>query len=121
MGLKADLDADVTEALLGDLADATKPLIHTTSTKTQSMDDWYLNRETEVTDTPAQSGVGVFTGYSVQEVDGRTILSTDTKLITMVKWFTQEPKPDDRINDMSVISVRKDPTDTVYTIQLRKS
>ena len=121
MGLKADLDLDIAEALLGDLADATKPLIHITSTKTQSIDDWHINKETEVTDTPAQSGVGVFTGYSVQEVDGRTILSTDTKLITMVKWFAQEPKPDDRINGMSVISVRKDPTDTVYTIQLRKS
>ena len=121
MGLKADLDTDVTEALLGDLADATKPLTHTTSTKTQSMDDWYINRETEIIDTLAQSGVGVFTGYSVQEVDGRTILMTDTKLVTMVKWFTQEPKPDDRINGLSVISVRKDPTDTVYTIQLRKS
>lgn len=64
-------------------------------------------------------------GYDTKEIDGRTILNTDEKLMILVEDLPSiTPKRNDQIIRDSVTweieSVHKDPADALWTLQIRK-
>lgn len=126
MGLRDDLSADIAEAFDTDLADAVTEFTGTRVTGEGTYDP--VTEEWEP-GTLTYTGRGVFGGYSVDMIDGISILRTDTKLTALqaevVKTVSgavtpETPKVDDTINGMKVISLGQDPAGASYSIQLRK-
>ena len=121
MGLHDEVTAGIKEAFNTDLADAVKLFAGSRTVQGEpSVEDILTNTVGSNSTTINYSGRGVFGGYSEFEVDNESIMANDVKLTALQSEVTTRPQLDDVINGMSVISVCKDPTDTVYTIQLRK-
>ena len=121
MGLKADLDADVTEAFNTDLADAVKQFTGSRMAQGEpSIEDILTNTVGSNSTTINYSGRGVFGGYSEFEVDNESIMANDVKLTALQSEVTTRPQLDDVINGYQVVAVNQDPASVTYTIQLRK-
>ena len=113
MGLNREITADIANAFNSDLADAVTDF---TATR-QSDDDWVINDNG--TPTEAYTGRGVFGSYGAYETDGQAIGIHDVKLICLQSEVTGTPMIDDVINGMHVLSIKKDPANISYAIQLR--
>ena len=121
MGLKADLDADVTEAFNTDLADVVKPFTGSRTVQGEpSIEDILTNTVGSNSTTINYSGRGVFGGYSEFEVDNESIMANDVKLTALQSEVTTRPQLDDVINGYQVVAVNQDSASVTYTIQLRK-
>ena len=121
MGLKADLDADVTEAFNTDLADAVKPFTGSRTVQGEpSIEDILTNTVGSNSTTINYSGRGVFGGYSEFEVDNESIMANDVKLTALQSEVTTRPQLDDVINGYQVVAVNQDSVNVTFTIQLRK-
>lgn len=111
--MKQEITADIANAFNSDLADAVTDF---TATR-QSDDDWVINDNG--TPTEAYTGRGVFGSYGAYETDGQAIGIHDVKLICLQSEVTGTPMIDDVINGMRVLSIKKDPANISYAIQLR--
>lgn len=65
------------------------------------------------------SGRGVFAQYAARDVNGTTVLATDTRLIALQAEVTLAPAVGDRIADMAVVTVGQDPAAATWIVQLR--
>ena len=121
MGLKADLDADVTEAFDTDLADAVQPFTGIRTVQGEpSIEDILTNTVGSNSTIINYSGRGVFGGYSEFEADNESIMANDVKLTALQSEVTARPQLDDNINGYQVVGVNQDPVSVTFTIQLRK-
>ena len=121
MGLKADLDIDITEAFNTDLADAVKPFTGSRTIQGEpSIDDILTNTVSSNSIVTNYSGRGIFDGYSEFEVDNESIMANDMKLTALQSEVTARPQLDDNINGYQVVAVNQDPASVTFTIQLRK-
>ncbi|MPW63663.1 glutamate 5-kinase [Moraxella catarrhalis] len=116
MGLNVEISTDIAQAFDTDLADAVKDF--TGRRVILSDDDWAVN-DTQVLSTINYSGRGVFTGFYAHEIDNKTIMQQDTKLICLQSELTDTPQINDSINQMKVINISQDPAGICYFIQLR--
>lgn len=116
MGLKAEISTEIAQAFDGDLKDTVKDF--TGRRIILSDDDWAVN-DTQVLSTINYSGRGVFTGFYAHEIDNKTIMQQDTKLICLQSELTDTPQMNDSINQMKVINISQDPAGICYFIQLR--
>lgn len=114
--MRQEITADIANAFNTDLADAVKDF--TAKRVILSDDDWAVN-DTQVLSTINYSGRGVFTGFYAHEIDNKTIMQQDTKLICLQSELTEIPQIDDEINEMKIISISHDPAEVSFTIQLR--
>lgn len=116
MGLNAEISTEITQAFDNDLKDAVKDF--TGRRVILSDDDWVIN-DTQVLSTINYSGRGVFTGFHAYEIDNKTIMQQDTKLICLQSELTDRPQINDSINQMKVMNISQDPAGICYFIQLR--
>lgn len=114
--MRQEITADIANAFNTDLADAVKDF--TAKRVILSDDDWAVN-DTQVLSTINYSGRGVFTGFSAHEIDNKTIMQQDTKLICLQSELTDRPQMNDSINQMKVMNISQDPAGICYFIQLR--
>lgn len=114
--MKQEITADIANAFDTDLKDAVKDF--TAKRIILSDDDWAVN-DTQVLSTINYSGRGVFTGFHAHEIDNKTIMQSDVKLICLQSELTDTPEIDDEINEMKIISISHDPAEVSFTIQLR--
>lgn len=114
--MRQEITADIANAFNTDLADAVKDF--TAKRIILSDDDWAVN-DTQVLSTINYSGRGVFTGFHAHEIDNKTIMQSDVKLICLQDELTEIPQIDDEINEMKIISISHDPAEVSFTIQLR--
>ena len=118
------INAKVPKAFDGKLSDAVRPF-----TGSREIAGEYDPVTGSSTTTVAYSGRGVFSGYSVQEVDDQHIRRTDVKLSGVLQnelildadQAPATPKVDDTIDGMLVINVGQDPAEATWTIQLRRN
>lgn len=115
MGLNAEISTEIAQAFDTDLADAVKDF--TAYRAMPSDDDWAVNDTG--TPTEAYKGRGVFGSYSAYEADGQAVSMKDVKLTCLQSELTDTPMIDDVINGMRVLSIKKDPANISYAIQLR--
>lgn len=113
--MKIDITLDLKQAFDSDLSDTVQEFIGMRKILTD--DDWLENGNKFSTIT--YHGRGVFTGFSSQDIDGKTILQTDVKLIVLQDECS-DIQIDDVINDYQVVYIRKDPASVSMTVQLRK-
>lgn len=114
--MRQEITADIANAFNTDLADAVKDF--TAKRIILSDDDWAVN-DTQALSTINYSGRGVFTGFYAHEIDNKTIMQSDVKLICLQDELTEIPQIDDEINEMKIISISHDPAEVSFTIQLR--
>lgn len=114
--MKQEITQEIKQAFDTDLKDAVK--YFTGRRIILSDDDWAVN-DTQVLSTIDYSGRGVFTGFHAYEIDNKTIMQQDTKLICLQSELTEVPQIDDEINEMKIISISHDPAEVIFTIQLR--
>ena len=114
--MRQEITADIANAFDADLKDAVKDF--TAKRVILSDDDWAVN-DTQVLSTINYSGRGVFTGFYAYEIDNKTIMQSDVKLICLQDELTEIPQIDDEINEMKIISISHDPAEVSFTIQLR--
>ncbi|ADG61212.1 hypothetical protein [Moraxella catarrhalis] len=114
--MRQEITADIANAFNTDLADAVKDF--TAKRVILSDDDWAVN-DTQVLSTINYSGRGVFTGFYAHEIDNKTIMQQDTKLICLQSELTDRPQMNDSINQMKVMNISQDPAGICYFIQLR--
>lgn len=114
--MRQEITADIANAFNTDLADTVKDF--TAKRIILSDDDWAVN-DTQVLSTINYSGRGVFTGFYAHEIDNKTIMQSDVKLICLQDELTEIPQIDDEINEMKIISISHDPAEVSFTIQLR--
>lgn len=114
--MRQEITADIANAFNTDLADAVKDF--TGRRVILSDDDWAVN-DTQVLSTINYSGRGVFTGFYAHEIDNKTIMQQDTKLICLQSELTDRPQMNDSINQMKVMNISQDPAGICYFIQLR--
>lgn len=115
MGMKEDIQNDLKEAFDGDLADAVKAF---TGSRAVNL-NYDPVSNTQLTDADNYSGRGVFGSYSINEVDGASILATDIKLVCLQSEVSDTPSVSDIINGLRIIKVGKDPADATWILQLR--
>jgi hypothetical protein len=129
MGMRDEIQAELAEAFddPDGLADAVRPL---TGTRTVLAEyDPITGTETEGS-TLTYVGRGVFGSYSVREVDGSLIQSTDEKLLVLQNEMLVAvngvpttvlvaPLIGDIIGDKRALNVSQDPAGATFTIQLR--
>lgn len=115
MGLRDEIMADLAEAFNDDLADAV------TTFKGVGAAEGNYNPTTGKFEGEkiTYSGRGVFSNYKLDDIDGSLVQSTDKQLLVLQIDITSEPKVDDVINNLRVISVTSDPVNVSYTLQLR--
>lgn len=114
--MKQEITQEIKQAFDGDLKDVVKDF--TVVRVILSDDDWAVN-DTQVLSTINYSGRGVFTGFYAYEIDNKTIMQQDTKLICLQSELTDTPQMNDSINQMKVINISQDPAGICYFIQLR--
>lgn len=114
--MKQEITQEIKQAFDTDLKDAVKDF--TGRRVILSDDDWAVNG-TQVLSTINYSGRGVFTGFHAYEIDNKTIMQQDTKLICLQSELTDRPQINDSINQMKVINISQDPAGVSYRIQLR--
>lgn len=114
--MKQEITADIANAFDTDLKDTVKDF--TAKRIILSDDDWAVN-DTQVLSTINYSGRGVFTGFYAHEIDNKTIMQQDTKLICLQSELTDTPQINDSINQMKVMNISQDPAGICYFIQLR--
>lgn len=114
--MKQEITADIANAFDTDLKDTVKDF--TGRRVILSDDDWAVN-DTQVLSTINYSGRGVFTGFYAHEIDNKTIMQQDTKLICLQSELTDRPQMNDSINQMKVMNISQDPAGICYFIQLR--
>lgn len=123
MGLRDEVQADIAEAFDADLADAVKPFA---GGRTEISDQYDPVTGSYPETTISYSGRGVFGGFRADEL-GEHLKSTDTKLVALQSETLladdspATPKVDDRINNMKVVAVMKDPAGASWTLALRKT
>lgn len=120
MGLRAEIQADLAQAFNTDLADAIQPF--TGSRTVTAIGDYDPVTDTTTGDQVIKyTGRGVFTEYTIKEIDALTVLITDTKLIALQNEVNELPQVDDTVNGVfRVVNVGADPADASITVQLRK-
>lgn len=114
--MKQEITQEIKQAFDGDLKDAVKDF--TAKRVILSDDDWAVN-DTQVLSSTNYSGRGVFTGFYAYEIDNKTIMQQDTKLICLQSELTDTPQMNDSINQMKVMNISQDPAGICYFIQLR--
>lgn len=114
--MKQEITQEIKQAFDGDLEDTVKDF--TVVRVILSDDDWAVN-DTQVLSTINYSGRGVFTGFHAYEIDNKTIMQQDTKLICLQSELIEIPQIDDEINKMKVMNISQDPAGICYFIQLR--
>lgn len=114
--MRQEITADIANAFDTDLKDTVKDF--TAKRVILSDDDWAVN-DTQVLSTINYSGRGVFTGFYAHEIDNKTIMQQDTKLICLQSELTDRPQMNDSINQMKVMNISQDPAGICYFIQLR--
>lgn len=118
MGLRDDLQADLSDAFDTDLADAVTQF---TGARVLGQGPYDPITETRPTITETYTGRGVFGSFSLRLVDGINILATDIKLTALQSEVTDTPRVDDAINGYRVIGpISQDPAKATWVIQLRK-
>ncbi|MGX0957395.1 hypothetical protein AB7M18_003523 [Pseudomonas viridiflava] len=118
MGIREDIQRDMAEAFDTDLADAVKAFTGGITLPGA------VDPVTEVS-TPgvviAYTGRGVFVDYRIDLIDGESIKATDQQLIALInEVIGGVPQVGHKINGFDVITVKNDPADCIYEIQLRK-
>jgi len=129
MGMREEIQAEMAEAFddPDGLADAVRPL--TGARTVEGEYDPVTGTETE-SSTLTYVGRGVFGSYSVREVDGSLIETTDEKLLVLqnelvvavggVPTLTiATPEIGDIISGKRALNVSEDPAKATFTIQLR--
>ena len=114
--MKQEITQEIKQAFDTDLKDVAKGF--TGKRVILSDDDWAVN-DTQVLSTINYSGRGVFTGFYAHEIDNKTIMQSDVKLICLQDELTEIPQIDDEINEMKIISISHDPAEVIFIIQLR--
>lgn len=113
--MKQEITQEIKQDFDTDLKDAVKDF--TGRRVILSHDDWAINDTG--TPTEAYKGRGVFGSYSAYEADGQAVSMKDVKLTCLQSELTDTPMIDDVINGMRVLSIKKDPANISYAIQLR--
>lgn len=114
--MRSEITSDLQDAFNNDLKDAVSDF--TGIRHTLSDDDWLEN--SNATNKPYEYvGRGVFSAYRSSEIDGKTIISTDVKLIVL-QAECDEIQIDDVINGYQVVHIAQDPARVSMTVQLRQ-
>lgn len=121
MGLRDELQADTAEAFDTDLADAIATF---TCSKEIQSGDFDFETQTYATVTVEQySGRGVFGSYKRDFVKPIDYQVEDIKATVLQNEVSQEPQIDDvwvAGGEFKVLSVSKDPSGSIWVLQLRK-
>ncbi len=118
MGFIQDkINAKLPKALDGKLADATEPF----EAKRSVAGSYDPVTGTASTTTETWAGRWIKGSWSTQQIDGVNILATDTKRLVMQVETEWAPAVDDVVNGLTVMSVGKDPADTLWILNLRRS
>ncbi len=117
MALRDDIQADIAEAFDDDLADAVTAFAGSRETA----GEYDPATGTTSTTTTTYTGRGVFSRYSVQQIDNQHILATDTKLTALQNELTDTPQEGDKIDGLEVVRVQKDPAAATWSLTLRKT
>lgn len=128
MGMRDEIQAEMAEAFddRDGLADAVRPL---TGTRTVEGEYDPVTGQTSGS-TLTYMGRGVFGSYSMREIDGSLIQTTDEKLLVLQSELfvsvgglptiaIAAPEVGDIINGKRALNVGTDPADATWTIQLR--
>lgn len=129
MGMREEIQAEMAEAFddPDGLADAVRSLTGTRTVEGEY--DPVTGTETEGS-TLTYTGRGVFGSYSVREVDGSLIETTDEKLLILQNELVvavdgvpsltiATPEIGDIISGKRALNVSEDPAKATFTIQLR--
>ena len=129
MGMREEIQAEIAEAFddPDGLADAVKPMMGMRAVAGEY--DPVTGFETEGS-TLVYAGRGVFGSYSVREIDGSLIETTDEKLLVLQNELfvsvdglptavAAVPAIGDIIGGKRALSVSEDPAKATFTIQLR--
>jgi len=129
MGMREEIQADLAEAFddPDGLADAVKPMMGMRAVAGEY--DPVTGFETEGS-TLVYAGRGVFGSYSIREIDGSLIETTDEKLLVLQNELfvsvdglptavAAVPAIGDIIGGKRALSISEDPAKATFTIQLR--
>lgn len=129
MGMREEIQTEMAEAFddPDGLADAVKPVMGARAVAGEY--DPVTGFETE-SSTLVYTGRGVFGSYSVREIDGSLIETTDEKLLVLqnelfvslegvATTLTASPAIGDIINGKRALNITEDPAKAAFTIQLR--
>ena len=121
MGLRDELQEDITEAFNEDLADAVQQFTCERIIKTE----WDPLTETHKTIKENYSGRGVLFGsYSQYEIKTLGVLATDKKAVVLQNEVTMTPQIDDEwfthLGKFRVMHIQQDPVETIWKCQLRQ-
>lgn len=129
MGMREEIQAEMAEAFddPDGLADAVKPVLGARAVAGEY--DPVTGFETEGS-TLVYVGRGVFGSYSVREIDGSLIETTDEKLLVLQNELFVSPEGvataliaapaiGDIINGKRALNITEDPAKATFTIQLR--
>ncbi|HGW3560553.1 TPA: glutamate 5-kinase [Acinetobacter baumannii] len=121
MGLRDEIQADITESFIDDLADA----VHTFTCDRVVSSNWNPKTNTSEDVVEHYEGRGVLFGsYSQYEIQTLGVLATDKKATVLQNEVTMAPKIDDEwltaLGSFRVIHIQQDPASTIWKCQLRK-
>lgn len=128
MGLREEIQAELTEAFDGDLSDVVVPFVLRKIVRDQDSYNVATDSFTDVTTNT--NSRGVFVSYGVEEIDGVNILSEDERLIINGPDISVAVEIDDKVilasgAEMLVKNVRKivggETTPIVWILQVRKN
>lgn len=110
-----DITNEIAEAFNTDLADAVSSFV----AKREITENYNPSTGDVEEGVFSYSGRGIFSSYSLKDIDGTLVLQNDQKLIALQADVTAIPEKGDIVNGLTVISISKDPANTTWTIQLR--
>lgn len=117
MGIRDKVQGKVAKAFDGPLADAVRSF---TGSREEAGSYDPVTGTTSTT-TTTYTGRGVFSRYSVQQIDNQHILATDTKLTALQNELTDTPQEGDMIDGLEVVRVQKDPASATWSLTLRRT
>ncbi|MFW3166280.1 hypothetical protein WBQ28_17505 [Pseudomonas syringae pv. syringae] len=118
MGLREDIQREMAEAFDTDLADAVKSF---TGGITLPGTTDPVTEESTPGVVISYAGRGVFDGFRIDLIDGKSIKATDQLLIALInEVIGGTPQVGHKINGYDVLNVDKDPADAHYEIHLRE-
>ncbi|TPU95046.1 glutamate 5-kinase [Acinetobacter baumannii] len=121
MGLRDELQAEITEAFDEDLSDA----VHTFTCERIVSTSWNPKTNTSENVVENYSGRGVLFGsYNQYEIQTLGVLATDNKAVMLQNEVTMAPKIDDEwitgLGTFRVIHIQQDPAAIIWKCQLRR-
>ena len=112
------INSKLPKALDGKLSDATEPF---EASRVTAGGEYNPVTGTYDQTTETWQGRWIKGSWITQQIDGVNILATDTKRLVMQVETEWAPAVDDVVNGLTVMSVGKDPADTLWILNLRRS